>query len=354
MARRSFAGAHTALVTPMLPNGAVDWAGLEKNIAFQLDQGITGLVPAGTTGESPTLDWDEHNRVIDAAIRAGRARCLVIAGTGSNSTDEALRASRHAAEMGADALLLVECYYNGPSSLELRREYHGVIAAACPGCTIIPYIIPGRTGTAMSPEDLAILAAEHPNVTAVKEATGDVARMALTRQLVGDEFDILSGDDGITCEIMIDSRVRAQGVVSVISNVAPAAVVQLANAALGNRAAEAADLHNALAPLFDIVTITVEDERVMPDGTRRAAKDKFRNPLAIKSLMNALGMPAGPCRAPLGRMTPKGLAVVRNAARRVWQENPWVLEPIGEAYGVHVGERIEDDACWRGLAYPNE
>jgi len=351
MSRRHFAGAHTALVTPLLPDGSIDWAGYKKNLAYQIEQGISGLLPVGTTGESPTLTWDEHNEVIDTAIQAGKGKCLVIAGTGSNSTAEALRASEHAARMGADALLLVECYYNGPSSLELRLEYHGVIATACPECTVIPYIIPGRTGTAMSPEDLAILAAEHPNITVVKEATGDVERMAVTRGLVGDDFDILSGDDGITCEIMLDKRIRANGVISVVSNVAPAAVAQLAEAALKGDAARTNKIHDALAPLFDIVTVVAENERTMPDGSTRTVKDKFRNPLAVKALMNGLGMPAGPSRRPLGKMTGSGLDIVRAAARTVWQSSPWVLEPLAGAYGVDVARRIEDDACWQGLTY---
>jgi len=351
MERKSFAGAHTAVVTPFLPNGLVDWAGYEKNIAFQVNQGITGVLPAGTTGESPTLSWEEHDRVIEDAISVSGARALVIAGTGSNSTAEALRGSRHADEAGADALLLVDCYYNGPSSLELRREYHGAVAAACPTCTVIPYIIPGRSGTAMSPEDLAILAAEHPNVSVVKEATGDVERMAATRALVGDEFDILSGDDGVTLQIMHDPRIRAQGVISVVTNVVPGAVAQMVKAALAGNADRARELHGALQPLFDIVTVIAEDERILPDGSAVTVRDKFRNPLAIKTLMNGLGMPAGPPRAPLGKMTRKGLAVVRDAARVIWENHPWMLEPVAEAYNVDVSRRLEDDACWEGLTY---
>lgn len=349
MSRTSFAGAHTALVTPLRPDGEIDWAGYRRNLAFQVEQGISGLLPVGTTGESPTLNWDEHNNVIDTAIQTGKGKCLVMAGTGSNSTEEALRASEHAAGMGADALLLVECYYNGPSSLELRQEYHGVIAAACSQCTVIPYIIPGRTGTAMSPEDLAILAAECPNVTVVKEATGDIERMAVTRSLVGDDFEILSGDDGITAEIMLDERIRANGVISVVSNVAPAAVVRMAEAALKGDAARTNEIHEALTPLFDIVTVVAKNERTMPDGSTRTVSDKFRNPLAVKALMNGLGMPAGPARRPLGTMTQSGLDLVRAAARAVWNDNAWVLEPVADAYDVDIAGRIDDDACWRGI-----
>ncbi|MFO7898327.1 MAG: 4-hydroxy-tetrahydrodipicolinate synthase [Planctomycetota bacterium] len=351
MDRLNLAGSHTALVTPFLPDRSVDWEGFGRNIAFQTEQGISGVLAVGTTGESPSLDWEEHDRAIESAIEAAAGRCRVMAGTGSNSTKEALRASRHAAEAGAEALLLVDCYYNGPSSLELRREYHGRVAEACPDCTIVPYIIPGRTGAAMSPEDLAILAAERPNVTAVKEATGDIERMARTRSLVGDAFDILSGDDGITFQIMLDERIEADGVVSVVSNVAPAAVARMVDAALAGESAQAAEIANALEPLFQIVTVVAENERAMPDGTVRMVRDKFRNPLAIKTLMAGLGMPAGPARPPLGKMTSTGLAIVRDAARATWQESAWILEPIGEAYGVDVGARIEDDAAWEGLTY---
>lgn len=351
MEKRNLAGAHTALVTPFHPDGLIDWDGFARNISFQIDQGISGVLPVGTTGESPAFDWEEHHRVIEHAIKTADKRCVVSAGTGSNSTSEALRASREAADAGADALVLVDCYYNGPSSLELRREYHQPIAEACPECTVIPYIIPGRSGTALSPEDLAILAQDCPNVTAVKEATGDIERMAQTRSMVGDEFDILSGDDGITFQIMLDERIGAEGVISVVSNVAPAAVTKMVEVALAGDSRESAEIANALEPLFSIVTVVAEAERALPDGTVRLVRDRFRNPLAIKTLMTGLGMPAGPPRRPLGKMTPAGLEIVREAARITWQDNPWILEPIGETFGVDVGRRIEDDEAWQGLTY---
>ncbi len=238
MELKRFEGAWTALVTPFTSRDRVAWAEFERLVDFQVKQGITGLVPTGTTGESPTLTWPEHNRVIEATVRLAAGKCFVLAGTGSNSTDEALRGSRHAMEAGAHGVLLVDCYYNGPSSLELRREYHGVIAAACPEAMIVPYIIPGRTGCALAPEDLAILAQEHPNVRAVKEATGDLKRMAYTRSLVGDDFDIMSGDDNLTPAMMADPAIGASGVISVVSNVVPAAVEAMVRAFAGGQAAD--------------------------------------------------------------------------------------------------------------------
>ena len=344
-------GAWTALITPFGPDGTIDWSEFERLIAFQIDQGITGILPCGTTGESPSLDWTEHNAVIDNALRLRADKCFVLAGTGSNATSEALRASRHAVETGAEAVLLVDCYYNGPSSLELRREYHGAIAAACPDALIVPYVIPGRSGTALAAEDLAILAEEYPNVRSVKEATGDLQRMARTRTLVGDDFDIMSGDDPLTATMMTDPAIRANGVISVITNVVPGPVERMTRAFIGGNTDEGQRLADALDPLANIVTVAVDNPRTLR-GQQLTVRDKFRNPLAIKTLMQGLGMVTGGCRRPLGRMTPAGVEVVRNAARTVWSANPDILEPIEGAFGVSIAQRLDDDSVWAPLAYP--
>ncbi len=348
----NFDGAWTALVTPMTSDGAVDRQGLERNLGFQMEQGITGIVPTGTTGESPTLSWDEHNGIIECVLKQTAGKCQVIAGTGSNSTQEAVESTEHAVEHGAKAALLVDCYYNGPSSLELRNEYYGVLAELFPEVFFVPYIIPGRSGTALSAEDLAILASECPNVRAVKEATGDLERMARTRQLVGPEFAILSGDDDITYRMMTDPAIKAGGVISVVSNVAPAAVSEMVACVLAGDLERASALRDALAPLFGIVTVKAGNDRALPDGSAVAVQDRFRNPVPIKSLMLALGMPSGPARQPLGKMTQAAVEAVRNAARSVWQDNPEILAPIGEFCGVDVGARIADDAAWMNLSYP--
>lgn len=348
-----FEGAWTALVTPFAPDGSIHWEEFGRLVRFQIDQGITGLVPTGTTGESPTLIWSEHHEVIDTTLRLRENKCFVLAGTGSNSTSEALRGSQHAAEAGAEAVLLVDCYYNGPSSLELRREYHAAVAAACPHTFIVPYVIPGRSGTALAPEDLAILAQEHPNVRAVKEATGDLERMARTRSLVGDDFDILSGDDNLTPRMMSDDAIRASGVVSVVSNVVPAAVGAMARAFLAGNAEEGDRLAAELEPLFGIVTVVVEDARAL-GGRQLTVRDKFRNPLPIKTLMQGLGMIGNGCRQPLGMMTAAGVETVRAAVRTVWKNSPEVLEPIEQAFGVTIADRVDNDSLWAALAYAAE
>jgi 4-hydroxy-tetrahydrodipicolinate synthase len=348
-------GAWTAIVTPLRADpesssGSVDWDGFEKNIEFQVSQGIDGVVPVGTTGESPTLDWDEHNKVIDRAIALCGGKCGVLAGTGSNSTQEAVESTRHAVTSGAEAVLMMDCYYNGPSSQELRDEYYAVVAAEFPNTTVVPYVIPGRTGTALAVEDLAVLFGRYPNVSAVKEATGDLERMAKTRSLTGDEFSIMSGDDDITFRMLTDPAIRANGVISVASNIAPAGVRKMVELAAKGDLAGAQKAMEAVGPLLEIVTVKVDNPRRMPSGDTLIVNDRYRNPLPIKTLMAGLGMPSGACRRPLGRMTRAGVEVVRAAARQVWQRNPEVLAPISEFFKVDVGARIADDSVWSAPA----
>src|SRR3990170_5389277 len=224
-----FEGCWTAMVTPFNRKGEVDFEGLEKNVQFQIENGAH-LVPTGTTGESPTLDWREHDRVITRTVKLAKGKAFVIAGTGSNSTKEAFRGTKHAVEVGAQGALLVDCYYNGPSSLELRTQYYEVIARAFRKTFIVPYVIPGRTGTKLEVEDLAVLNRKYKNVRSVKEATGDLQRMAKTRTLLGEDFDILSGDDDKTFEMMTRNDIRSSGVVSVMSNIVPGPIGEMVRA----------------------------------------------------------------------------------------------------------------------------
>jgi len=336
-----FEGCSTALVTPFNRKREIDFEGFEKNVLFQIENGAN-LVPTGTTGESPTLDWREHDRVITKAVKLAKGRAFVIAGTGSNSTREALRGTKHAVEVGAQAVLLVDCYYNGPSSLELRTEYYEVIAKTFRKTYVIPYVIPGRTGTKLEVEDLAILHRKFRNVRAVKEATGDLERMAKTRTLLGEDFDILSGDDDKTYEMMTRGDIRASGVISVISNIVPGPIREMVEAIREGDQAKADRLREVLDPLFKLVTVhTVESY----EGFEVPCK--FRNPLPIKTMMNALGLPAGPCRPPLGKMTPKGKEIIRNALKRVYEMDRKVFAPLEDFYKVKVEERLTLDRYWK-------
>ena len=341
-------GCFTAIATPFLEDGTVDYDGLNQLAEFQIANGITGIVAVGTTGESPVLSWDEHNKVIEAIAKKTKGRCLCIAGTGSNNTAESLEATKHAAEVGADAVLLVDPYYNGPSSLEIRREYVTPIAAAFPNLNIIPYIIPGRTGAQMLPEDLAILYKSYPNVSCVKEATTSIDNMRRTRQCCGSDYTILSGDDGMTYEMMIDPEIKAAGTISVTSNVAPKALSRMVELLNEGNQSEANTLMMQLQPLFSLVTVTTTEKT--PYGDVRC---EARNPAAYKAMMALLGMPSGGCRPPLGRMTQNGLNVILDGLRRVYSYSPDILRPIEEFFNVDIGQRLEDPNIREGLYYKN-
>ncbi len=341
-----FKGCSTALVTPMRADGSIDYEGLEKLIEFQIANNIQGVLAAGTTGESPTLLWEEHNEVIGRTIALAKGRCLSIAGTGSNSTRETLAGSEHAAHEGADAVLLVDPYYNGPSSLEIRREYVEPVAKEFPEVQVIPYIIPGRTGTMMHVEDLAILAAEYKNVSTVKEATGDLENMAKTRRICGDGFTILSGDDDKTVAMMKSGEIKAAGVISVMSNILPGSIQRLTELLNEGDYAQADTLAAALAPLFGCVGIKTQEQT--PYGTTEC---NARNPLAVKTLMNVLGMPSGPTRRPLGKMTIQGAKIALAAARQVHANDETALAPIAEFFGVDIEAQLNDESLLKELVY---
>jgi 4-hydroxy-tetrahydrodipicolinate synthase len=330
----------------MRSNREIDYEGLKRLVEFQISQGVNGILACGTTGESPTLDWNEHNKVTERVHEYTGTKGLTIAGTGSNSTQESIEGTVHAAHIGVKCVLLVDPYYNGPSSLEIRREYVEPIAKHFPDVQVIPYVIPGRTGTQLLPQDLAVLHQQYPNVRSVKEATGDLENMRLTRRLCGEDFDILSGDDDKTFTMMTSKDIAASGVISVTSNIAPRAVSDMAHYILDGNENEAQELAQALQPLFSIVTVKTTEQT--PYGPTAC---KARNPLAYKTLMNVLGMLSGPCRQPLGKMTRNGLEVVLSAARKVYENNPEILTPIAQFFDVDLKERLYNPRFLEGLYY---
>ncbi len=338
-------GSYTAIVTPF-DGDDVDYDGLKKLVDFQILNGISGVLAVGTTGESPVLTWQEHNLVVEAVAKHTRNKCLCIAGTGSNNTREALTATEHAVKSGVDAVLLVDPYYNGPSSLEIRKEYVAPVAQAFPEVQVIPYVIPGRTGAQLLPEDLALLKKAYPNVGTVKEATGNLDNMKRTRACCGPDFTILSGDDGMTYTMMTDSQIGAVGVISVASNVAPGAVVRMVRLLQQGEENDARELSAALAPLFGLVTVKTMEKTPFGEVVCRA-----RNPLAIKALMTILGMPSGGCRQPLGKMTRQGIETVLAAARTIQAKHPEIFAPVEDFFEVNISERLENPAIWENLSY---
>lgn len=239
-----FVGTSTALVTPFR-KGQVDYEGFRRLIEAQIAGGIDGIVPVGTTGESPTLSHEEHCEVIKAAVEIAAGRVNVIGGTGSNATDEAIALTQAAEKAGANGALIVAPYYNKPSSEGLYRHFRAI--AESTQLPIILYSIPGRCGIEISIPVVTRLAADCPNIVAIKEAGGSVERVSQLRQALPETFEILSGDDSLTLPFL---SVGAVGLISVASNVAPAQVAELVRAAREGQAAHAEQLHRRLYPLF--------------------------------------------------------------------------------------------------------
>ncbi len=274
-----FRGTYTALVTPFRDD-RVDEKAFVRLIENQIAAGIDGIVAVGTTGESPTLDHDEHNGVIQRAVQIARGRTTVIAGTGSNSTREAVDLSRNAEQAGADALLVVAPYYNKPSQEGLYRHYKAI--AENTRLPIILYSIPGRCGIEIGIDTAVRLAADCPNVVSIKEAGGSVERVSQLRAALPPGFSILSGDDSLTLPFL---SVGAIGVVSVASNYIPAQISELVKAFLQGDVEKAAGLHRKYYQVF---------------------KDLFiePNPVPVKTAMALEGWMTADVRLPLCEMIP--------------------------------------------------
>lgn len=234
----TFQGCYTALVTPFAKDLSVDYAAFEAFVDWQAREGVDGIVPCGTTGESPTLTPKEHDQIVEVAVKAAAGRSKVMAGAGSNSTEEAIAYSQHAEKAGADALLIVAPYYNKPNQEGIFQHYKAI--AGKTGLPIFVYNIPGRSVINIADETLARLAEACPNIAGVKDATGDLARVSSLRKLVGDRLTLFSGEDITAIGF---NAMGGKGVISVTSNVAPAHVTQVQKLTLEGKFADALKLH---------------------------------------------------------------------------------------------------------------
>lgn len=269
-----FEGCATALITPMLPNGAVNYQLLSEIVEQQITGGIDALVICGTTGESSTLDHEEHVKVIETAVKQAGGRIPIIAGTGSNDTNYAVSLSREASAVGADALLMVTPYYNKTSQAGLIAHYSHI--AANVDKPIILYNVPSRTGVNMKPETYKELS-KCENIVAVKEANGDLSSVIKTIALCGDDLAVYSGNDDQTIPIM---SLGGKGVISVLSNVVPNVGHQIARYCLDGDFKTATKLSVEYLDLMEHLFIDV-------------------NPIPVKEAMNLLGLDVGSCRLPL-------------------------------------------------------
>jgi 4-hydroxy-tetrahydrodipicolinate synthase len=273
-------GTYTAIVTPF-KNGQLDVPALERLIKAQIKGGVDGIVPVGTTGESPTVTVEEHIEIIRIAVRVAKGKIKVMAGTGGNATDEAIFLTKAAEEAGADATLQVAPYYNRPTQEGLFQHFHAIARAT--NLPMVLYSIPGRCGVEIAVETVDRLVHDSTNIVAIKEAGGNVDRVSQLRAVLGKNFTILSGDDGLTLPFM---ACGANGVVSVASNVAPKEVAHLVQACAAGKFAVAQKLHYKLYPLF---------------------KDLFieSNPAPVKAALNMMGLMEEEIRLPLVEVTPK-------------------------------------------------
>lgn len=290
----SFAGVHTALVTPFTSDDNVDEPAFKKIIDAQFDAGVSGVVPVGTTGESPTLDYEEHGRVIELAIAATAGRGQVIAGTGGNSTAEAVRLTVAAEKAGATASLQVCPYYNKPSQEGLYQHFKAVSEAT--GLPLILYSIPGRSVIEISAETTARLANECPNIVAMKEASGNPDRVTQLVNACPDNFEVLSGDDSLTLPFM---SVGAVGVISVASNLIPKEMAHLVAACLQGKWDGASRIHHKFAPLFN------------------AFLKLDTNPVPIKTAMEIAGHCSADLRLPMVAMTGPNRALLETTLKQL-------------------------------------
>lgn len=276
-----FKGAYTAMVTPFDEKGGVDEEGLRANVRFQIEKGIHGLVPVGTTGECATLSYEEHKKVIEITVDAARGKVPVLAGTGSNSTWEAIMLTEHAKEVGADGVLLVAPYYNKPTQRGLYEHFKKI--AETVDIPQVLYNIPSRTAVNIEPETMAKLA-DVKNIVGVKEASGNLDQVMRIIDLTRDkDFSVISGEDSLTFPILTLGGV---GVISVTSNLVPDKIAKLVDAFFAGDLETSRKIHYELLPLFKAMFIET-------------------NPAPAKAAMDMMGMAAGKPRLPLVELQPE-------------------------------------------------
>jgi len=302
-----FRGSIVAIVTPFSAKGGslsvrqagvsggkelvVDEQKLRDLIEFHIQNGTSGIVPCGTTGESATLSFQEHDRVIEITIEQVKKRIPVIAGTGSNSTEEAIMLTRHAAKAGADASLQVSPYYNRPTQKGLYEHFKAVAESV--NIPIILYNIASRTGVNIEPETIAKLAHDCKNIVGVKEASGNLDQMSRIKQLCGQNFDLISGDDSLTLPIL---SVGGTGVISVVANIVPRDVANLVAEFEKGNLKKAREIHYKLLPLIKAIFIET-------------------NPMPIKTAIGLLGMCEPDLRLPMCAMLPENLEKLKKALK---------------------------------------
>jgi len=288
-----FEGVLPAIITPFKRNSAMelDLEGLRSNIAFLLDQGVHGIVPCGSTGESATLSFEEHEQVVEVTVDEVNGRVPVLAGTGSNNTAEALRLTAAAKDLGADGVLVISPYYNKPNRSGLVKHYTRIADLDIP---VVMYNDPGRTGQNLA-VDLVAELARHPNIVGIKEASGNIGQVSeIIEKTIDEDFLVISGDDNLTLPILC---LGGSGVISVAANIQPAPMARMFDHFCEGELEEALDLHYFLSPLFRGMFIDT-------------------NPIPVKKAVELCGMAGGPVRPPLDDLDAEKTAKLREILDR--------------------------------------
>jgi len=284
--KMDFSGAYTAIITPFGENGEIDEEGLRENIRFQIKEGIDGIIPVGTTGESPTVTQEEHEHIIDLSVEAAKGKIKVIAGTGSNSTHEAIHYTKYAKDAGVDAVLLVSPYYNKPTPEGMYQHFKAIAKAV--DIPQILYNVPGRTGKNLD-ADTTLRLSKVERIIGIKEASCDLEQIMKIIRDAPHDFCVLSGEDSWTYAMM---ALGAQGVISVASNVVPHAVADMVHEYMNGHIEKSKQLHYKYLDLFKVIFVE-------------------SNPGPIKAAMEMMGMPAGKPRLPLVEPTEESKAKLR-------------------------------------------
>ena len=291
MKKTIFTGMATAIVTPMTAD-AIDYEALDRFLDFQIENGINAIVVMGTTGENVTIEFEEQKKIIEFTVKKVAGRVPVIAGTGTNNTEHVLANTRNACEVGVDAVLVVTPYYNKATQNGLIKHFTAVADAS--SVPVILYNVPGRTGCGLTPKTVAALA-EHPNIVAIKEATGNMAQMVEIMHLCGDKIDVYSGEDALTVPMM---AMGSAGTISVLSNVAPREAVAMTDACKRGDYATAAKMQCDLLPLINALFSEV-------------------NPIPAKAGVSAMGFGEENLRMPLTPMEPEHREVLFAEMRKL-------------------------------------
>ena len=330
-------GCYVDMITPFYQSGKIDYRGLEKNINF-VSQVVTGICLVGMAGESPTLSGAQHKEVLKRGTEFAREskgeKIVVIAGTGSNALHEALDYTSAAKKVGCDGVILVDPYYNRPPSIQLRDNYYKAIAKKFPLLKIIPCSFPSRTGTTLTPEDLRDI--DSANICGVlREVKDNLTDLREIKKVCRPDFAIFSVQDEKTLKIVGDKEIKGRGSFSVVANIAPFAVQKMLEYLEIGEVKRARLIDRALKPLYEAMTI--KEPRAV-DG--KIIVDYYPIPITVKTAMNILGMPAGVCRFPLGSMPLSAVNQIKEALRKIWIDNPWVLMPVEKFYGVKMEKRL--------------